>query len=348
MKKAILFLLLILSFTSFFAQQNSQIFDDISFEFSDYLSDEILKIQIEVANNIDGGNTEVISIQVDFLYNQNGQQTELSKELGYRLSNYLEQELNNVSITRHLFKVNSPYDFDLPTDEKIILTKQKDYTLTGQYTILDDKIVFSKFIISHLNSPAVFRFSDKSIVNNSAEMLKKYDTTPLQPNFFKQLMDLKKDNTLLKSINLTKNEIAEKNTYIDGIGKVFEAQYNIDYNFNIELNNDAYIYVFFYDPGDSKNNFIWAITEKNIQYKKGFYKIFLSADMYFTETIKSGKYNFLKIIVSEQKINIEEYYTKKFIDGYETVMLQNQECKQLINDIQTLNNIQTETIILTF
>ena len=348
MKKTVLIFVLILSSISFFAQQNSQIFDNISCNFSDYLANEILRIQIDIAKKIEGGNTETISIQVDYLYNENGQQTELSKELGYRITNYLEQQLNNVSLKRHNFKVNSPYDFDLPTDEKITLTKQKEYTLTGQYTILNDKINFSKFKITHINSGTVFHFEDKPIDCNSFEILKEYDNTPLQPNFYQQLMDIKKDNVILKSAYLTKNENEENHIFLDGIGQVYQTNFDVDYNLKIELNKNAYVYVFFYDPGDSENNFIWFIAEKNILYKKGIYKDFLLYDMNFYETPESSKYNYMKLIISEEKINIEEYYTQKYIDGYESIILQNQECKQLINNIKTLNNIQTETIILTF
>lgn len=341
-----LFLLLLFSSINIFAQKNSEIFDDISYEFSDYLADRILEKGKDIQKNTDDKRT--ISIQVDYLYNSKGQQTQLSQELGYRIANYLQKELNNVVISRHSFKVNSPYDFDIPTDKKITSTLKQDYTLTGQYVILNNKISFTKFTLTHINSGIIYNFSDKYVFTNNHKILKEYDLKPLQPNFFKQLMDIKKDNTLLKSIHLTTNKNNVKSTIIDGIGQVYETKFDTDYNFTMNLDKDAYIYAFFYDPGDSNNPFIWVIDENNTQYKKGIYEDFLSQNLNFYKTAKSGKYNYVKLIISENKIDIEKYYTKKFIEGDESVIIENTECEQLINNLSSLNNIQTQTIILTF
>ncbi|MBN2894061.1 MAG: hypothetical protein JXL97_19480 [Bacteroidales bacterium] len=343
-------IILLLAFFSLninlFSQEQSKVLDEISSEFSNFFANEILIKNKDIKKACN--NKDTVLIHVNFLYNSNGEQTNLSKELGYRITKYLQKDLNNVILRQVFYKLSSPYDIEMPTNEEIEKTKQNDYTLTGEYSLNKSGISLSKFTMSHIHSQAEFIFKDYQVKTNSISILEELDGSSITADPFKNLMEFKKDNVILKSVNLTKNKTEESSTEIDGIGQVYKTKYDVDYNIKLELSKNAYIYALFYDPGDTEHKFLWAIENDNTEFKKGTYEDFFAYNLNFYETVEAGQYSFVKIIISKDKIDIDKYYTKKFIDGYETTIIQADECIQLIDDIKTLSDIQTKTIILTF
>lgn len=344
--KNLLFLISISTSIVAFGQKNSNLLDQISSDFSDNLSDQILIKNTSIRKTCN--KKDNINIHVNFLYNSDGIQTNLSKELGYRLTNYLQKDLNDVIIRQVYYKLCSPYDIDMPTNEEIEKTKKNDFTLTGQYIIGRNNIKFSKFTLSHITSNIEYKFEDFTVEVSNVAPLEKLDNNNLIENPLKNLMEFKKENVLVESINLTKSNLEETSTEIDGIGTVYKTQYNTDYNIKLNLAQNSYIYAFFFDPGDKEHEFLWAIENQNTIFKSGEYINFLEYNLNFYETLESGKYSYIKFIFTKEKIDINKYYTKKFIDNYETTIVEKEQCKQLINDIKKLEDVQTKTIILTF
>ncbi len=346
MRYFIINLIFITFVNSSFSQEHSKIFDDISEEVSNSFGSEILA-NYEIINIWCGSKSD-INIQMNFLYNANGEQTELSKEMGYRMTKFIQKKLNSVIIRRFDFSVNSPYDISLPTNEKIEKTKESDFTLTGAYTIHNSGITFSRFTLGHIASGNEIILKSQTVNTTQQKLLEEYDKKLLLSNPFNLLMEFNKENVILKNSLLTLNTEEEKKTQIAGIGDVYNTEYDTNYNFEIELAQDAYIYAFLYDPYDTNNNFIWYIDNQNILFNEGKYSNFYTTGIIFTNTGKTGEYSFVKFIVTKNKINIENYYIKKYIDGYEAIIIDKAGCQKLLDDIKTLDNIQTKTIILTF
>ena len=329
-----------------YTQDEMVLISGISDQFSLELAKEFDIKRTDISGVVKG--KEQVKIQIIKIYNSDGQQTELSKKFGSNISSSLQKYLNSVRYKKIKYLVHSPFDYTLQTGTKINSTKKNDFTLSGQYILKKDYVFFTKFKLKSINSSDEFIFKDITVKHNNFSILKKNDSLLLEPNFLDQFMDLEKENILVKNIELTQKKSIVPSLVIDGIGQVYETKFDTDYNFKIELFHDAYIYAFFYDPEDKEHPFMWYIANPNIKFKAGTYENFLSDEFNFYETPQSNKYNNIKFVFSETKIDIDKFLTKKFIDGYETTLLENDNCNKLFNLLVSKKNIQTKTIILTF
>lgn len=337
--------IILLTGISLFSQPENKILDEISEEFSTHLSNVVFRKNNQIYNKT--GKKAVILIQVENIYNSNGQITNLSKELSYRVAYDVQKKLNSTQFKVNDFKITSPYDYT-NTRSRIDSSQLYDYALVGQYFINNDDITLNRFRLSHIHSDYEVTFPDFVYLLDTVEHVRKYDSVLNSSTALQQLIDLKRDNTLIKDISLTSNQTDIPSVDIQGVGKVYKADYDIEYNLRIDIKTPVYIYAFFYDPLDEDYPFIWAIENQNIQFSKGKYDDFWSLPIAFYDTGKSAPYSYVKIIASTTKIDIDKYYTKKFLDGYEAVILEKDNCEQLISHINQFPEIQTFNLILTF
>ncbi len=348
MKKLVYFFLLTIFFiNNSFAQSESEILDNIAKTFAKEAYITIWESNPEVQQATKYRDT--VYVIVNFLYNDKGQQTKLSSELGYRIANYLNIELD-LRIKKITYVINSPYDFDIPSEEKLSKYKTNDFTFTGQYIIGENEIKLTKFQMKQINGNYIIPIKDQKIKEPQVNLITKYDKIILNPDIYSQFFDFKKDNTFVKSINITHNKVSVPQIKIDGIGQVYTLKYDNDYNIGVELAKNSYLYFFFYDENDQEYPFIWAIENKNVEIKKGTYTDFLDYNLNFFQTNQSekGAYKKIKIIATKDKINIDKFYTRKFIDKEEAVFVDEKGCSQLLDQIKLLTDIQTINLILTF
>lgn len=340
MKLKSLFLITLIFIPVFsFTQNQDLLLDSISEKFSKQLSKEIFK-KFSFLNST----TDSLSINITLLYNQAGEQTQLSKQLGYRIDDYLQNCLNKQIIKKYFYKVSSVYKINQNFDQ----IKKYDYTLTGKYTITNNGISFTKLRMNKTKASRKIVYDDISISVPNVSILNQLNAQALEKDYFESLMNLNRENTIVKSASLVSNQTPVRVTNIDGVGQVYNCTYNTHYNFNVELAEDAYIYAVFYDPGDKQYHFLWAIDNPNIKHRTGVIKNILQDDFYFYPTKQKAVYNYIKIIASKQRIDIDKYYTKKFIDGKESTIIDKKECKKLLEDLKNMNDIQTINLILTF
>ncbi len=188
-------------------------------------------------------------------------------------------------------------------------------------------------------------FSKKKFIQvNNINVLREYDRQSL--NYLENFINLKKDNLILKSAYLSENQQVMPSVNIEGVGEVYDVNFDIDYNIKIDLAKDAYVYAFFYDPLDEKYPYLWYLENPNKIIKAGTYNDYLESNVSFYDTGNKGQYSFIKLIVSTEKLNIEKYLTKKYIEGYESVIITLEDCKKLTDEIKVKNNIQTKNLIL--
>lgn len=345
MRKSVFFVAVIFMSVNIFAQSANRILDEISSEFSAHLFDVIYKKNVKIYNT--AGKKPLILFQVENIYNSSGQITELSKELSYRLAYDLQTKLNSTPFSTNDYTVTSPYDF-ATTRQRLDSTQMLDYTLVGQYVIDDDEIILNKFRLSHIHSDFEVTFPDFEYPLDSVEYIKNYDTLLLSVSALQQLIDLKKDNVFVSQASLTYLQSDIPSVDIQGVGQVYKVGYDKEYNLRLQLKKPAYIYAFFYDPLDEDYPFIWAIENQNVKFSKGNYDDFWTQPIAFYSTGKSAPYSYVKIIASSQKIDVNKYYTRKFIDGYNSVILENDNCEILLDELSKLSDIQTINLVLTF
>ncbi len=344
MKRLIPFLFVLLSVTNLFSQSADSLLDVISGQAAKQLANDVFRKNMEIYTTT--GKKPIILIQVENIYNSAGQVTDLSKELCTRIAYDFQNELNGTQFSTNNFTITSPYDFT-STRHQIDSVQNYDYTLTGKYTLSGNKLILNMFRLQHIHSNYQLTFKDFKYSDASLKVLKSLDTSKTS-DAFQQFIDLQKENTLINNVTLTKNKNDAISIDIQGIGKVYKPLFDIEYNAKIDVKKPVYIYAFFYDPLDSKYPFIWAIENQNIQFRKGIYEDFWSQPIAFFNSGQAAQYSYIKIIASSQKIDIDKYYTRKFIEGYESVILEQDNCQTLLNDLQQLPNIQTVNLVLTF
>ncbi|MBN2663746.1 MAG: hypothetical protein JXR68_08865 [Bacteroidales bacterium] len=345
MRRSIFFIATLFISVSIFAQPAKRILDEISAEFSVHLSNEVFKKNVKIYNT--AGKKPLILFQVENIYNSNGQITELSKELSYRLAYDLQAKLNSTAFSTNDYTVTSPYDF-ATTRQRLDSTQMFDYTLVGQYVIGNDEIVLNKFRLCHIHSDFEVTFPDFVYLLDTVEHVRKYDTLLHSASALQQLVDLNKDNVLISEASLSYVQSDVPSVDIQGVGQVYKVEYDKEYNLRLQLKKPVYIYAFFYDPLDENYPFIWAIENQNVKFSKGNYNDFWTQPIAFYQTGQAAPYSYVKVIASSQKIDIDKYYTRKFIDGYEAVILENDNCEILLDHLSKLSDIQTINLILTF
>jgi len=346
MKKPLSLFIVLFSFSiSIFAQPANRILDEISQEFATHLADVVFKKNRKIYT-VAGQKPQVL-IQVENIYNSKGQITELSQELSYRVAYDFQNYLNSTQFSTNHFTVTSPYDY-ASTRGRIDSTQNFDYTLVGQYVVNDDDIVLNRFRLCHIHSDFELTFPDFIYILDTAEHVRKYDTVLNSATALQQLIDLKRDNILIKNISLTNNQTDVLSVDIQGVGQVYNVDYDLEYNLRLNLKKNSYIYAFFYDPLDEDYPYIWAIENQNVEFRKGNYDDFWSSPIAFYQTGQAAPYSYVKIIASSEKIDISKYYTKKFIDGYESVILENDNCELLLRKLTQIQDIQTANLVLTF
>ncbi len=313
----------------------SQSIDSIASVFSKRISNEFLtKLKYE--------NKTKFKIKFTALYNENGNQTQLSDKLGFNIGKYLQKDLNDVIIRKFYFNINTSYSLNNQTLAEI---QKYDYTLTGFYKLTNNSIIFSKFTLTEIANNKKIVFNDYKIKLNNTSQLKQLDSLSLED--YNTLLSLERTYNFTRNIRLSENGNKLTPRNYDGIGDVYEVDFDTDYNLNFSLEKDCYIYAFFYDPQDEDYHYPLVIEHPEKIYTKGEYKNFLEYPMYFVNTGSGGDFFYIKIFFTDTKIDTKQIYSTKIIDGAESTVLTQNGCNRFINIINNIDNVQTETLILT-
>ncbi len=346
MNKILLFFVFQLLSLSVFSQGYNVELDIISKELSKEIATCFFNKKEDVENWIKGSTN--ISIQVNHITNSKGQQTMFSKEFSKSLVHGLGLQFNGI-IKFANFKITTNYDDNNTVLDNINTIKKSDFILFGQYTYSQNGIYFSLFKLYHIKSKNEIAIKNVNIENPNVEKIKKYYETDLINNSYEKFMNFQKTNSLVKSIDLTNNKKVENKITIVGMGEVFDAKYSTNYNIGINLAKETYIYAFFYDPLDKKNDFIRIIDFENKKYFAGEYLDILPFNLEFYSTQKKEEYSYIKFIFSQSKIDITKYQSTVFdSENQEALIVNKNDCNAFMNFIKTKKDIQTETIILTF
>ncbi len=345
MKKFLIIAFSIFIFQPLSAQPQNKILDEISKEFSTHLTKTIFEKRKKIYRK--AGEKNFTNILVENIYNSNGQITQLSEKMSPKIAFDIQDDLNNTDFQNTNYKITSPYDY-IKTKQKIDSIDNYDYSLIGQYYFDEDDIVFTKFKLCHIKTDFEITFPDFVYLLDTPEFVKKFDTLPKKADYYQKFIELFKDNIFIKEAVLTKENIKVNSNHIERIGQVYKVDYDVAYNIKLNLKEPAYIYSFFYDPIDQKHDFIWYIDNNNIKFQAEKYHNFWNAPIAFSNSGNSAQYCYLKIIATSKKINIKNFYTKKYINGYKSVIIDRDNSKKLIDKLNNLDNVQTINLVITF
>ena len=241
-----------------------------------------------------------IGINVDIVYNTNGQKTMLSEKLSTYIAQNLNKWLNKNNFIQTKFNVFSPFD-QTKLYQKIEATTDFDYSLTGTY-ILDinqKQISLAKFKLIPTKNQALTVLALETFIakTNLIQELSKLDIADPNSSIFQEFLDFNKENTFIQKADIVTN--SKSVTLIDfGSQKAFAANYDMPYNMFLNIRKSAYIYTFFYDPNDVKNPYIWYIEQENTLYEPKAYNNFFSEDFLFFKTTENQTLNYIKIMAT--------------------------------------------------
>ena len=355
MKKTILLIFIFSLFAQISFSQNADLI------LKNAAKDLGLKLKKDINNNEDNIKQNIeyqdtINIQLALFPNLSGETTELSEKLSIELSFALQKELNNSTYKRANYYVytKAPSLNNTKINEAIQEIPEYDYYLSGQYILSGNALQICHLLLipnSKYSSAAEISLNDHETKNESFGTLAEMDSKLISTAIFQRFINFQKKGLLLKTAKIAQNETNLPSFQVPNLGMVYNVKYDTEYNINIELTVDAYVYVFHYDPYDMKYNFIWLIQpwddSEEILLKKGNHKKLLKYPFTYTNTGNDTKYQYVKIIISKEKILLSKYVIRSYIDGYETPHIVESGCKLLIEYLQT-NKVQTKTIITKF
>jgi len=338
---------LVLSF-NLISQNVNLVYDDLSSKFSQKLANELL---LNISKIKQVANKDTVLVQISKIDNIDGQQTKNSHELGYRITHYLQKSLNSTTFSHIFFSFSSPYSQNQSPSSPQYFSADYDFFITGEYFFDDTNIYFSKFKMSHFHSPFVHSFDDYNFYNDSIDLIKNYDEDYFVEDDFERFIDFTKNSDIINDVILTYQDVEVKSSLIDRLGKVYNINYDTDYDISVELTQNAYLYIFYFDPGDLQHHYIQVITPKNstqnIILNNGINQAILPSYLFFTQSAQSADYHYIKMIFSKNKLNILKYYEKDTNIGDNFYYINQTNTQELINLLTILDDIQTFTFLLT-
>lgn len=330
------------------AQNAGVVYDDVTSKFCDKLAEELF-FQTDDIKRV--ANKDTVLVQISKIDNIDGQQTQNSYELGYRISHYLQKSLNTTKFVNVFFSVSSPYTTNHSPSLPQNISNDYDFFITGEYFFDADNIHFSKFKMSHFNSNYAYSFNDYNFQNDSLDNIKQVDTILYVKDNFERFIDISKSSNLIENLILINNGHEVNSSFIDRIGKVYNINYDVDYDVSVSLKKKAFLYVFYFDPGDAQHHYLQVISPKNagqnIQLNKGFNDAVLPSYLFFTKTSQSAEYHYVKFIVSEQKLDIFKFYQNDPNIAADFYYTDDANTEKFINLINILDGIETFTFLLT-
>ncbi len=294
--------------------------------------------------------------------------------LGIKFTNYLAQEVRKeIQKRKYSHKLLFPEEVDAMLYEKMKAGFKKpdnisskdfwaeflnnntaDFFISGKYKIKSDYSVLSieqtKIIPNQFGGypkesiKAVKGKNSKKIKNNTdKEYLKKIDVELREINdFYTQLFAWqgKWTDFNIELLDAGGNKL-EKNNLI--IGK--------EYNIAIELQEDAYVYAFFFDPSDTENPLIYMLfpyaENQNTFLSKGEHSI--PPGYTFTpEPPGDEEQVFFQIFVSKTKIPIK-FTNKEDDEGYIQAVFSETDCELFLKQLNKMDKskIYTKQVVYT-
>lgn len=330
------------------AQNLGVVYDDVTSKFSIKLAEELFNQTNDIKRV---ANKDTVLVQISKIDNIDGQQTKNSYELGYRISHYLQKSLNTTQFVNVFFLISSPYTQNHSPSLPQNISNDYDFFITGEYFFDADNIHFSKFKMSHFNSNYAYSFNDYNFQNDSLDYIKQIETDLYVKDNFERFVDITKTSNIIENITLTNNGTEVNSSFIDRIGKVYNINYDTDYDVSVSLKKKAFLYVFYFDPGDAQHHYLQVISPKNsgqnVQLNKGLNDAVLPSYLFFTKTSQSAEYHYVKFVVSEQKLDILKFYQNDPNIAADFYYIDDANSEKLINLINILDGIETFTFLLT-
>lgn len=347
MKKTLLFIaILFISNYALKAQTGDILVDSVAEKIAYYFSEEMLINKFDQV--LKNSNKQPITIEVEKIYNNNGQVTVLSQKLSATIAHFLSKELNASPFRRTSFIVQSPYDFT-NTSQKINNSANFDYALNGTYLLSDNAIVLSQCKLTKIDNAMPFEiaFDENKIPVFDIQKLKYLDKVDNKTSVFQQFIEFNRNNVYLSDAGLLQN--SQKMPLVDfGNQKAYLADFDVEYNMFINIKQSAHIYAFFYDPDDIENPYLWYIENTDDAFQPNDYINFYDAPFAFTRTNNPNSLTYIKIIATKDKLDINKYLTRKTIIGYESVVVESSNCQKLLTLLYSNISIQTYDLVLSF
>lgn len=340
MKKALSICFLVAAFYFGFSNRTHFIIDSLTNILAYKFSEEIL---VTYGNFFLSKSS--VNIYVDAVYSINGQKTLLSELLSNYLAQNLNKWLNKCPFVETKFVVKSKFDI---FKAEQTTPNGLNFTLIGFYSLsLDENsIFFQLFKMLPQNTTVVNNISLTSLnffLGNYANLLANVNKPDDKLTIFEQFVDYNREEAFVSDVTLMFG-LTPLNVVDWGSKKVFLANYDVSYNLRIKiLQNNSYVYCFFYDPSDVKYPFVWYVDNNSGPYSAALYNNFWAEPIAFFKTTETTQISYIKIIVSDKPLPVLDFVNRKIIDGIEAMILDSQNCKSFM---EVMKKFKVQTITL--